>query len=816
MRLLFIFLLIAFAKEELSSQEFKPKNPILFVTQIPTFGFTSIGQTFSNHNAWIDNAPRGGDLMIVYPSGKLRNLTKEANFGANSDYQGANAIAVRQPSVHWSGKKALFSMVIGAPTKIWDVSNQFWQIYEVSGLGENEIVEIKKVELQPSNVNNISPIYGSDDKIIFTSDLPHNKQMHLWPQLDEYENARVVTGLWSLDRQTGEVKLLEHSPSGSFYPTIDSYGRVIFSRWDHLQRDQQADLDRKGGGYGTFNYESEAPNAKPLDTRKELFPEPRDITDPDYNPKYARHIFNQFFPWEINQDGTEEETINHVGRHEFGGTYTEGSFVGDPNLKYLVRRSYIKNKGEIIGDGGLLHIRESSVEQGVYYASKVREFSRESAGQIIKFTGQRGLNPEDMEIIDLTHPATASSAEDGKPASENHTGHYRNPLYTSDDILMASHCESKYANRNEGSGKNPKPRYNFRIRKLNKVGDYYQAGEYLIPPQIRKTSYYNGNDYLVERTDTLWELDAVEVVATKIPPLTKELPLQKQEQDVFNEEKVNIAEFKSWLKKYNMSVLVSRDVTTRDRNDNQQPYNLKVPGGVSTNGGSGKEYEVEFVQIFQADLLRGQGGIANPRPGRRVLPQYLHDSIKYNNIDSKYPAGSVKIGLDGSMAAFVPAMRALTWQLTNSANEGVVKERYWITTQPGEIRFCGSCHGVNKLDQSGQNVPQNKPEALRDLLRHWKANYSNSSVEDEKSAIAVYPNPFNKINTLELAISQDSKMKVSVLDMTGKVLQTLANGDYPIGIHKFEFNADALPQGSYQWYIDINGVVYTRKVILVR
>lgn len=36
--------------------------------------------------------------------------------------QGANAIAVREPSVHWSGSKAVFSMVVGAPTQRYEVA----------------------------------------------------------------------------------------------------------------------------------------------------------------------------------------------------------------------------------------------------------------------------------------------------------------------------------------------------------------------------------------------------------------------------------------------------------------------------------------------------------------------------------------------------------------------------------------------------------------------------------------------------------------------------------------------------------------------
>jgi hypothetical protein len=54
----------------------------------------------------------------------------------------------------------------------------------------------------------------------------------------------------------------------------------------------------------------------------------------------------------------------------------------------------------------------------------------------------------------------------------------------------------------------------------------------------------------------------------------------------------------------------------------------------------------------------------------------------------------------------------------------VVRERYWLSFQPGEIRVCASCHGLNSADQQGAGVPMNSPEALRTLLQFWKATNS--------------------------------------------------------------------------------------------
>src|ERR1041384_5433448 len=101
-------------------------NPVLFVTQVPVpADFTTVASTFGNQLGSVAEAPRGGDLWIRYPDGTMKNLTKAAGFG-NGGMQGAASIAVRDPAVHWSGTKALFSMVTGAPTRQFIWEDYYW------------------------------------------------------------------------------------------------------------------------------------------------------------------------------------------------------------------------------------------------------------------------------------------------------------------------------------------------------------------------------------------------------------------------------------------------------------------------------------------------------------------------------------------------------------------------------------------------------------------------------------------------------------------------------------------------------------------
>ena len=59
-------------------------------------------------------------------------------------------------------------------------------------------------------------------------------------------------------------------------------------------------------------------------------------------------------------------------------------------------------------------------------------------------------------------------------------------------------------------------------------------------------------------------------------------------------------------------------------------------------------YEALYLQFFQGDQIRGIGGIDDPAQGRRVIAQIMHDA-EGANPPSTGPAGSVRLGTDGSM-----------------------------------------------------------------------------------------------------------------------------------------------------------------------
>ena len=331
------------------------------------------------------------------------------------------AIAVRDPAVHWDGQKALFSMVIGAPAAQYDYSGvYYWQIYEITGLGPDDTPVITQgaATSRPTtttSARSTAPTTASSSPPTARA----TAQRHLYPQLDEYETAPTVTGLWSLDPASGDLRLLNHAPSGDFTPLIDSFGRVVFTQWDHLQRDQQADADADGaagGRAGTLRHlrlrrtRAPAPPCWPRAARS--FPSRAPSrSDLLAGTNLAGHSFNHFFPWTILTDGTEGEVLNHLGRHELHG-YIPAAISDDANVYDYYGQEARFNPNPI---DNMLQIAEDPNQPGVYYGVDAPEFGTHAAGQVISMTAPPSLDAGHVQVTYVTAPR---HGEHGRCAGE--------------------------------------------------------------------------------------------------------------------------------------------------------------------------------------------------------------------------------------------------------------------------------------------------------------------------------------------------------------------------------------------------------------
>lgn len=722
-------------------------EPILFVTQTPfSYGDPALGAVFGNHQGSANLAPRGGDLYIRYDDGTLRNLTQELGYGIAPSQE----ICVRDPHVHWDGQKALFSMVIGGTTP-GDLTPVYFQIYEITGILQNQAAHIAKLN-QPDNYNNVNAIYGIDDSILFVTDSPRSGDPRLFPLHDEYRGQLSNTGLWQMNADGTSLHVVDPCPSGDFLPFIDSYGRILVTRWDHLQRDQQADLDVDAILQSrplpfrcvTFTNENDF-TTHTMAPGDEIFPQlgrlhPKGAATPDLVWDYQRQSdefdfeFNRFFPWTLNPDGTDLEILNHLGRHELN-TFVRGERTGLPNLGTIIVNP---DTSPSLAMFNMIH--EDPTNPGRYYGINSAEFMTHSAGQIQRIDAPKGLNADFIRTQFVTYYETQNPLPENGSVTSKRIGLFRDPLPRPNGELWAVHSASPFTDQPTSAVLSTPPttytlvsRCDFKIKRLapsaimaNRMALDTAPGSVLIPAGISKTVKYfdNAPHRPMLYSGPLWEWQPVSVVArSRAAPSTSTFPAI--EQAIALTElggTTGVAKLQNWLTSNSLALIISRDVTVRA--DRQQDYNLKVKwSNHTTPPNAVNPKEIAWFQIVQAAQIRGYNGT----PGRRNIGQPIPDDL--NPSESGAPPGAVRIGDDGSMAAFVPARRALSWQTTELDGKASARERYWVTFQPGEMRVCTNCHGINQKDIFGNSPPTNSPQAATDLLRWWNQTYNQPTTE---------------------------------------------------------------------------------------
>ncbi len=79
-----------------------------------------------------------------------------------------------------------------------------------------------------------------------------------------------------------------------------------------------------------------------------------------------------------------------------------------------------------------------------------------------------------------------------------------------------------------------------------------------------------------------------------------------------------------------------------------------------------------------------------------------------------------------------------------------------------------------------------------------------------------YPNPFNPVTTIPFVIQQPVHLRLSVYNLRGQLVATLADGEFFPGEHRVAFDGAALASGVYLISLRGEGVAETRKALLLK
>ncbi|MDP3916035.1 MAG: T9SS type A sorting domain-containing protein, partial [Bacteroidota bacterium] len=80
---------------------------------------------------------------------------------------------------------------------------------------------------------------------------------------------------------------------------------------------------------------------------------------------------------------------------------------------------------------------------------------------------------------------------------------------------------------------------------------------------------------------------------------------------------------------------------------------------------------------------------------------------------------------------------------------------------------------------------------------YWFTTSAKPSIVSSETKLVNYPNPFSGSTTIELQLEKASYVRVSVIDMAGRTVANLQEGNLAEGKHRFSFDGSALPKGLY-------------------
>ena len=152
----------------------------------------------------------------------------------------------------------------------------------------------------------------------------------------------------------------------------------------------------------------------------------------------------------------------------------------------------------------------------------------------------------------------------------------------------------------------------------------------------------------------------------------------------------------------------------------------------------------------------------------------------------------------------------------------------WKDTQvmiPGEVtrviakfdlpgRYEWHCHILSHEDHDMMRPFVVLQESVTNIMK----GPQNATIESSalKNNVSVYPNPFPVHTTIQFKISAPGKVSIKIVDIQGRVVSTVFEGDRPAGTYHLLFNGNQLPAGLYLCRMQVNDQVLQQKVIIQR
>jgi hypothetical protein len=191
----------------------------------------------------------------------------------------------------------------------------------------------------------------------------------------------------------------------------------------------------------------------------------------------------------------------------------------------------------------------------------------------------------------------------------------------------------------------------------------------------------------------------------------------------------------------------------------------------------------------------------------------------------------IPVELNNFIAEITGSKVILSWETaTENNNQGFFIERKNITSSEINSDWIEIGFKEGKGNSTEMNQYQFADYPLYDGTYHYRlkqldfdgsVNYSN---EIEVNLFTVksfalyqnYPNPFNPATTISFQLPEASYVTLKIYDAIGNEIETIAQGDFPAGVHEVIFDSKKLSSGIYLYRIISGMNEATRKMMVVK
>jgi hypothetical protein len=228
-------------------------------------------------------------------------------------------------------------------------------------------------------------------------------------------------------------------------------------------------------------------------------------------------------------------------------------------------------------------------------------------------------------------------------------------------------------------------------------------------------------------------------------------------------------------------------LTTTGFTENQTvtwPINFVVPAGYDIT-------KCKLAVFVTTKITLTVGG--QPRPTNMAVQQAWQESVL-----SAFSVIPVEL-ISFSAVQDRDAVR-LNWRTaTENNNRGWFVERRTVDGEWNDLGFVdgyGTTNEQQQYEYSDHNarMQETYDYRLRQVDFNGKTDYSpiyrvmTAPLPTETRLLPNYPNPFNPNTFITAELSTESELSVTVYDMLGRVVKTLATGVRPAGGHVFEWD----------------------------